>query len=288
MLIATQETALLLASAKSQPLQDAELISDPKAISQLCTLYTSTRWFTARITALRHIDPKATDISTSLSRHQQRRWTSLDSALADDQPYLPLSRESAIDFDAVCTSFTELSSLILRTLHLELRLQTLHGIGRALETTYLLRQPYNDPDPSILSLNRTLLAFDEDLSSHLPLQQYKLCTAYLSTLADTALINDAATVPAMDEHGNARMQLNILVLQQNLKEMDKSASLALAARFWELWEEGPESVVEACKAGLDKRDARELIRLCYSSPDGPGSKQGQRSMEDVLGELGKL
>jgi len=284
--LATRQTTLLLSAAKSQPIVEVDLIVDRKAICQLSTLYTSTRWCTARILSLRHVDPQAAKTSTSLAHHQQKRWT-LDPALSEASPYLPLSPDTAVDFDSLTNQFSELSSLIQRTLHLEIRLQLLHGISRALGTTYFLSQPYNDPDPSILALNKTILSLDEDLSSRLPSAQYKQITAHLSSLADDALVSYAATVPAMDAHGHARMQLNILVLQQNLKEMSAGqASLAQAAQFWGLWEQGLEAVVGAVKEGLPKEQGKDMVRLCYSvAVEKGGSRRGPKSLDEVLVEI---
>lgn len=281
MLTKLQETLILLQTITAQPLQDVDLINDRKSISQLSTLCTSLRWLTSRITSLRHVDSKAPDVSTSLARFPLRQWTSLESG-ANGQAYLPLTPEITADFDALTTSFTELSTLILRTLHLELRLQLLHGIHRSLSTTYLLGQPYNDPDPAVIVLNKTLLSLDEDLALRLSAQQYSLCTTSLAVLADAALVSYASAVPAMDANGNARMQLNILVLQQNLKELDKDASLAQAARYWELFEEGPDALVQARRAGLEREHARELVRLMFSSGQQIAVAGEPKGQEDVL------
>ncbi|KAF2219692.1 Sec8 exocyst complex component [Elsinoe ampelina] len=257
----TQETTSLITLIQSTPLTEDDLLISSKSIRQLSTLSTSSLWFVTRLTTLRHIDPRA-NTSTSLAAHQTRPWTDTTSS----DPYLPLSNDTAAEFDSLLSSFTELSSLILRTLHVELRLQTLSGINRALSTTYLLNQPYNEPDPAILSLNKTILGFDNELAAKLPEGNYRACVAHLAGMVDEALIRSAKQVPAMDEYGARRMALNILVLQQGLKEVDGGAELGRAARFWELWDGRGDEVVAEVQAGrVGKEEGRAMVRLCFSA-----------------------
>ena len=278
-----QETALLISTTKAQPLKDGDLILDRKGLSGLCTLYTSTRWFTTHVSHLRHMSSTMT--AATNSRHQNRRWTTLTTINPNQAIYLPLDPDCARDFDAVITSFADLSALVLRTLHLELRLQIVAGIAKTLSGTYDLGQEYRDPDPAIVHLGKGLLAIDEDLTSHLPASQYTHITKSLSDLADTALIEFANNVTAMDPHGNARMQLNILVLQQNLKDIEKEASLAGAAHYWEMFEEGPEGIAQAVREGhYTKDEAREMVRLWGSSRGDHGrmeTEEGMRLLEGL-------
>ncbi|KAL1302546.1 hypothetical protein AAFC00_002928 [Neodothiora populina] len=273
-----EETSLLISTTKSQPLSDSDLILDRKALSGLCTLYTSARWFASHVANLRHIS--ATMTAPSNSRHQNRRWTTLTTVNPNQAVYLPLDTDCARDFDAVGASFAELSSLVLRTLHLELRLQILVGVSKTLSANYALDQEYRDPDPAIVNLGKGLLVMDEDLHSHLPEVQYKHLTRSLSEVAETALIRFANMVPAMDASGNARMQLNILVLQQNLKDIEREASLSVAAQFWELFDEGPEAVVGALREGLVAlEEAREMMRLWGSSRGDNAKRETDEAMK---------
>lgn len=162
----------------------------------------------------------------------------------------------------------------------------LYGIAKALGTTYQLDQPYNDPDPAILALNKTILNFDEDLSALLPPAAYASITAHLAQLANRALVSPAlvALCPAMDAHGNARMALNILVLQQNLKNLDPGADLGDAARYWELFERGSESIVEAVRRNeIDKDQGLQILGLWGTSEGREG--EGQRALEKAMRAL---
>lgn len=276
-----KETTALISTIKAQPLLDADLILDRKTLSNLCTLYTSTRWFSTRVNALRHISLTSASPSIGSSRAPTRRWTT--SPRNPLQPiYLPLDADSARDFDNLTHSFSDLSALILRTLHLELRLQILAGVTRAMNTSYILHQPYNDPDPAIISLGASLLVLDADLSSHLPHTQYAAITSALSNLADRALVALAEKVQGMDAFGCARMQLNILVLQQNLKDLDGEASLGTAGRYWELFDNGPAATVQSVKEGdVTKGDASVMVRLWGSSRGDVGRREAEEGLRGL-------
>ncbi|KAI5365415.1 putative Sec8 exocyst complex component specific domain, exocyst complex component Sec8/EXOC4 [Septoria linicola] len=261
--LAEKETALLLRQIKNTRLEEADLIVDRKAIAALCTLHTSMKWLAAQCKQLRYISPRAIDTS-SMQAHDRRRWTQIANVgSAPTGPYLPLDQQTAAGFDAVIASFTELSSLILRTLHVDLRLHLLHGIYAALDTTYALGQPYNDPDPAILNLSTSLGTYDSAISANLLPPQYDFLTANLHVLANNALVSLVGCVQALDEHGIDRMGLNVLVLQQTLKTaMQQDASLEYAARFYEMRD--PATIAaEGIKRGYAPEDLKTLARLVW-------------------------
>jgi len=85
----------------------------------------------------------------------------------------------------------------------------------------------------------------------------------------------------MTLEGAARMSLNILVLQQNLKNIESSPNLSRSAQYWDLFSLGPEGIVKGAKElkGMIERGEREkgdmgwgfgfeelksLVELCYS------------------------
>ncbi|GAM86826.1 hypothetical protein ANO11243_048460 [Dothideomycetidae sp. 11243] len=268
-----RETNSLINLVKTTPSIEEDLLTSSKSIRQLSVLFTSSTWFAARLQTLRHIDPKAANsTTTSLAAHQARAWNDPTTA---SEPYLPLSQDTAQEFDSLSASLTNLAALILRTLHLELRLETLAGVGRAVSINYQLDQPFNEPDSAILALNTSMLAFDAELASRLPPSNRRACVANLPGLVDSSLIALAGRVVAMDEHGARHMALNILVLQQGLKEIDESADLGRAARYWECWDRTGEAVMAEFKAGrVSREDTREMVRLCYSA-GGDGSIRDQ-------------
>jgi exocyst complex component 4 len=241
--------------------QEADLIHDRKALGALCILHTSMKWLATRSKSLEYISPRAVD-TANLQHHHTRRWTTnanLPSAPA--HPYLPLDEPTAEQFNGVVFSFSELSSLILRTLHIDLRLHLLRDTSVAMRSSYALKQPYNDPDPAILSLATSISSYDAQLIIHLLPAQYEFLTAHLDALANAALVKFVALVPAMDQHGLARMQLNVLVLQQSLKAVQPAATLERAARFYELAFLGKETIAKGGSEGFEDDSLSALARL---------------------------
>lgn len=303
LVLAEKESALLIQMVKARKLEEADLIHDRKALAALGTLLVSMKWLATKCAALRYVSPNAVDMGSlnthtningeeqqSPTQQHSRRWThplsnTNTATTLPSTTYLPLDPSTALQFDAVLASFTELSTLILRTLHLDLRLQLLYGIYSALDTTYELRQPYNDPDPAIILLSENLSSYDAVVSTHLLTPQYSFLTQNLDVLANNALTGLVGNIPSMDSFGNARMQLNVLVLQQVLKNVQSSADLARAARFYELGSLGPGAVVERGRGEeFETGDLKALVRLCWEK--GRDGGKGGGGVDEFVGRLG--
>lgn len=255
------ESSALLTQSMNQPLEEADLIHDRKALAALCILHTSMKWLATRSKSLEYISPRAVD-TANLQSHHTRRWTTnANLPSAPLHPYLPLDEPTAAQFNGVVFSFSELSSLILRTLHIDLRLHLLRGTALALRSSYTLNQPYNDPDPAILALATALSSYDAQLNLHLLPAQYAFLTTHLDALATAALVKFVALVPSMDSHGLARMQLNVLVLQQTLKAVQPDATLERAKRFYEMGALGQEVIAKGGSEGYGEESLGLLGRL---------------------------
>ena len=155
-------------------------------------------------------------------------------------------------------------------------------LSRCLAEPYLLAQPTQEPDPGILALNADLLAFDDNLTTYLPSQEHAFITTGLALLCDTYLVRSASRITAMNAYGCDRMQLNVLVLQQNLKSIEPDSTLPLAAKFFAYFAEGPDAIVAKAKAGATAggiadaeaedgeglgfklEEMKVLIELCFS------------------------
>lgn len=74
----------------------------------------------------------------------------------------------------------------------------------------------------------------------------------------------------MNKNGCSLMQLNILVLQQNLKNIEPNGSLQFSAAFFDLFDSGPDGIVAKAKEnqgkdiGFSYEEMKALIELCYS------------------------
>lgn len=177
-------------------------------------------------------------------------------------------------FDSIVSSFQELSATVLLTLHTEPRLQTILSLTTVLspgKAPYLLSTPVNDPDPSILTLNSDLVSYDETISTYLGDREISFIRSGLGLLIDNFLVTNANLVGAMNKEGCGRMQLNILVLQQNLKNIEPDANLGRSAGFYDLFLEGPDKVIQRAQQSAsgasevyNYEELKTLVELCYS------------------------
>jgi len=261
-----KEVGLLILQTNETPLRMDDIIVDRETISSLCLLYTSMKWLAIKIEQLRHITRNDADSSrTNMQKPQSKRWTLLNdpTRIQDDQPvYLPMTQETVVAFDSIVSSYQELAGTVLLTLHMEARCQIVQSLTIALspETApYLLEQVVNDPDPRILSLNADLVSYDETVVRFLRDKEISFVRKGLGLLIDSFLVTNAGMVKAMNTNGCGRMQLNILVLQQNLKNIEADVSLDRAAKYYDLFTEGPEAIVKQAQEKENGKGAKELF-----------------------------
>ncbi|KAF7865978.1 hypothetical protein EAF04_006141 [Stromatinia cepivora] len=250
-----KETGLLILQTNENPLQMDDLISDRETISSLCVLYTSMKWLAIKIGQLRHITRNDADSSRtqSMQKPPHRRWTLLNDPRGQDEQnmvYLPMTQETVVAFDSIVSSYQELAATVLLTLHMETRIQILHSLTRVLSTSsgsntypYILSQPVSEPDPTILSLNADLVAYDETIVKFLREKEINYVRKGLGLLIDTFMVDNASKIQRINKEGGKRMRLNVLVLQQNLKGVEDGVGLVRSSRYWGLFEEGPEGIV---------------------------------------------
>lgn len=180
-----------------------------------------------------------------------------------------------------------LATTALLTLQLDIRAGIIHMLTRTLSIPYLLPHPATDPDPSILTLNSDLLNLDNTLTTHLPSAEHTFIMTGLTKLVDTFLVRNAGKVVAMNLNGCGRMQLNILVLQQNLKAVETRGEVALSrsAAFFDLFLEGAEGVVGRAKLAAQRGAANRNGDVSLEKgSEGEGRAVGGRVGKDGGGE----
>ncbi|KAF2446044.1 hypothetical protein P171DRAFT_384688 [Karstenula rhodostoma CBS 690.94] len=271
------ETKLIIAATEEAPIDQQDIIQDRKTIQMLCLLYTSMKWLATKVSQLRHISNRATDSSKpqiSGQRHN-RRWTFIaESRTEGTAVYLPLNHETAGQLDMVVDTYRKLATLVHRMLHVNLRLTTMHSLASTIQTSYTLESAPTDPDPAIQSLMTALTAYEAEMSTYLPTTQYSQIIAGLAPFTDTYLLYLCIQrIKAMNADGCVAMQLNILVLQQNLKNIESDAKLTQSALYFDLFTEGPDAIVARAKeygkgygvpSGLITDGVvKELLRVCY-------------------------
>lgn len=300
-----KEVHLLIEQTNESRLEINDIIQDRDTISSLCLLYTSMKWLAAKISGLRHITTHETDSSRqTLPRQVNRRWTLMNDpnkATSEQCPvYLPLTQKTVQTFDKIVTSYEELAGTALLMLHMEVRCRIVYSLRNALSpevAPYLLEQEVREPDPAILSLNLELVLFDETIVRYLRDREVAFIRTGLGLLINCYLVGNARLASPMNEKGCGRMQLNILVLQQNLKNIEEGVDLARAANYFALFDRGPNAIVERAKEDKEKagsggrnsftyEELKALIELCYSEPMANAERgtaaAARRRMDDKL------
>ncbi|KAL8782539.1 MAG: hypothetical protein Q9213_005304 [Squamulea squamosa] len=268
-----QEVQYLVSKTKETPLVPTDIVSDRGTVASLCLLYTSVQWLASGLTQLRHVGPQLQAPKRTSRPQPARRWTllDLDKPHNKDEPiYLPMNQESAATFDGVIRSMRSLALDALFTLQVDIRCGIAHMLGQLLDAPYSLPYPTNNPDPSVLSLNSDLLSFDDTLSTYLHPKEHRFITTGLAALVDSLLVTQASHIQRMDANGCGRMQLNILVLQQNLKSIEGEVLLSRSAHYFELFTEGADAIIARAKESGAKEldfnleELKALVELCHS------------------------
>lgn len=120
-------------------------------------------------------------------------------------------------------------------------------------------------------------------------------TAGLGLLADTLLVANASHIKNMNENGCGRMQLDILVFQQNLKNIEPEAVLSRCTSFYDMFLAGADAIVARAREtggkdlGFGYEELKCLIELCYSeqlnSERRDQAVMAKRKMDDHLLQL---
>lgn len=296
-----KEIDILLSANQEQPFQPSDIISDHRNVPALCLLHTSMVWLASSLSALRQVvsEPSATSSKSA----QTRRWTMLNlqtnrSSTASSYPRLSLTPPIATSFDQTLSSIRSLAFTALLTLRLDIRAGTIHMLSRTLSAPYLLAQPTQEPDPSVLALNNDLLSSDDTLSTHLDAREHAYIISGIALLIDTVLISlTPKLIIAMNIDGCARMQLNILVLQQNLKATEVGAVLSRSVEYFDLFTRGAGGIVSLAKEqgkeiGFTLEELKGLVELCYSeglrSEGREGAVAARKGLSSALMELSEV
>lgn len=184
---------------------------------------------------------------------------------------------------------------------MEVRCRIVHSLRNALSpdlTPYLLEQEVREPDPAILSLNLELVLFDETIAKYLRDKEVSFIRTGLGLLINAYLVGNAWMASPINDKGSGRMQLNILVLQQNLKNVEQGVDLARAANYYALFDQGADAVLARAEEDAGKtagpatftyEEMKVLVELCYSeqvsSPERGLATAAKRQLENRLQEF---
>jgi len=113
---------------------------------------------------------------------------------------------------------------------------------------------------------------------------------------DHILVSQAGAIKILNQDGVDRMQRNILVLQQNLKNIDVSADLSRASRFYSLYGGGMEDLITSAKAGkleFTYDELKVIVELYFSEAmnnrrESSSALQARRSLNESLLALSEI
>ncbi|KAE8553102.1 hypothetical protein EYB25_004481 [Talaromyces marneffei] len=338
-----KETEILLRETSAIPLDEFDLISDPKNVVTLSLLHNSLQWLVSQLSKLRYITSSSVDSSRSESKRMThaRRWTLISTIKprrdSISQPvYLPMNNETVIIFDNTLQSLRNLANNALLAMQIDIRCRVIYVLTKAMagpqgpqpllvdtpstpapsaNTNWhlLLPTPPAAASPQVLELNNELIAIDTNLSSYLAPSEEQFITSGLARFIDQTFIFCTQYIGALNHNGALRLQLDVLVLQQNLKniitESDTSAgkeneptevvALPRSAKFLDWFLEGPQKALDHAKeekelfasqgdkalaagngAPFTYDELRVLIELCFSEiMRGP---RGEQNREDFM------
>ncbi|KAJ2899985.1 putative sec8 exocyst complex component specific domain-containing protein [Zalerion maritima] len=300
-------------------IKNQDPVKDRDTIAAMCLLFTSMKWLSLKVQGLRYITKNDTD-SSRQSKPTGKNWTQLNDASQGKgmvgPVYLPMTSETVQSFDTIVTSYEQLATTTLLTLHSEERCRVVYSLRTVLspETAapYLLDQEVSEPDPAIIELNEDLVAYDEITTSHLREGEVAFMRTGLGLLVRTYLVANASMASPMNAKGCRRMELNILVLQQNLKNIEPGVDLVRATDYFTMFDKGADTIVEMAKVKTRGGDAgaaeeegqmdemrevqkkhnfsydelKALVELCYSeqlsNPERGIATAAKRQMADRL------
>lgn len=200
-------------------------------------------------------------------------------------------------------TYHSLAARVLRTLHLSIRSTILYSLDTSIQPNIYIDALLSDPDPAILALNSALVSFDTEISTYVPAASYRHITHGLASLMDAWLLALCTNkIERLNTNGCALMQLNILVLQQNLKNIEDGATLPYAALFFDLFTAGPDAIVARVKEyGQDfgvpgekfrEEDVKKLLQMTYeekvNAENREASVQAKRALDAQLLEISEL
>jgi exocyst complex component 4 len=188
-------------------------------------------------------------------------------------------------------------------LHLSIRTTILHSLNTSIQPNLYIDSLLSDPDPTIHLLNSSLISFDTEVSNYIPAASCAHITRGLAQLMDTYLLTLFTTkISRINTNGCALMQLNILVLQQNLKNIEDGAILPYAALFFDLFTAGPDAILARAKQyGRDfgvpggkfgEQEVKKLLMMTYeervNAENREASVQAKRALDAQVLEISEF
>ncbi|QSL65158.1 hypothetical protein MERGE_002463 [Pneumocystis wakefieldiae] len=256
------------------PLKYNDIQWDKQVLESLGILYHTLKWIIDMITSNNNIK-----MSLSNDSHKQ----SLKSFFKQSNKVLSILRndsdnsefymkpESIEKLEAILANFKELSKTILFNIRIEIRCHVMYYIEKVVrDGNYYLDHSIPKPDLYLLELNTELLEYNEQLNSCLQYEEYSFVFYGLPYLIDNLLVHSAENIKKMNTTGSEKMLLNIMILQQNLKNVIRdleNVKLEKSTHFYELLKLGPKNLLKEVKESSNVftyDEIKTLLELQYS------------------------
>ncbi|KAK9728372.1 exocyst subunit [Basidiobolus ranarum] len=232
-----QEIMLETKLKKERSLHPSELVVDSKKLKFLATLHHTLMWLVDRINALKQ-DNHTEHIPLG---------ESIDNLPNGQKGSPSLTGESFQNFVTILDEFQQLAETCLFMLHIEFRCQSMYYLDLATrEGNYYLNETAHEPDSYIVTLNTTLVNFEECMTETLPLNEISFVFNGLSYLMSHVLITNIRYIKQMNSAGISKMIRNILALKQNLANiaLPHGNGLDEAKKYYELIGLSPQELIQ--------------------------------------------
>ncbi|KTW28876.1 hypothetical protein T552_01505 [Pneumocystis carinii B80] len=256
------------------PLKYNDIQWDKQVLESLGILYHTLKWILDMITSNSNIKTNlSTDSHKQILKSFFKPSNKVVSILRNesDNSEFYMKSESIEKLEAILVNFKELSKTILFTIRIEIRCHVMYYIEKVVrDGNYYLDHSIPKPDLYLLELNTELLEYNEQLNSCLQYDEYLFVFYGLPYLIDNLLVLSAENIKKMNTIGSEKMLLNIMILQQNLKNVIRdveNVKLEKSIHYYELLKLGPKNLLEEAKKPSNiftYDEVKTLLHLQYS------------------------
>ncbi|KAJ9479220.1 Exocyst complex component SEC8 [Pseudozyma hubeiensis] len=289
-----------------------ELTTSRKKLLALGCLQHSVEWFAANVGRLKAVSSgTGKDVREkrararlsvvdplSLTNRFEELSTTTPNTEEEELP-LPLTPDLVARYSIISGVYTALSSSILFTLRLELRLRIITYLSLSItESSYIINDTATEPSPHIVDLNSELANLDDILTETLSATNRTWIWSGLSAFVDACFVAQVHKVKGINREGVGKMVRGVLAVQQNLKNILGATEVTLdrCRRFYELlYAKTPNELLASMKRFQDAfrkqgvkavgfAELQAVLQLALGiEPPSSGSKPSSAVSGDKLG-----